>query len=54
MAEDEAVKKKFDDALKGVSVNVKGILTDPDMTLTEAGIKQIWNALKLADVKVSL
>lgn len=54
MADDQAVKKAFSDALKGVTVNVKGILTDPDMTVTEAGIKQIWNALKLADVKVSL
>ncbi len=54
MADDPEVKKAFTEALKGVAVNVKGLVTDPDMTLTDAGIKQIWNALKLADVKVSL
>jgi len=50
---DEAVKKAFFDALQ-IAVTVKGIVADHDETLTKQGIQQIWNALKLADIKVSL
>lgn len=54
MADDPAAKKAFTDALLGMAVTVKGIMTNPDMALTEAGVKQIWNALKIADIKVSV
>ncbi len=54
MVDDPAIKKAFTDALKGLSVTVVGLVADHHEALTEQGVKEIWNALKLADIKVSL
>ena len=45
-------KEAFFAALEGRDVNVKGIVTSHDETLTHAGAQQIWDYLKLADLKV--
>ena len=46
------IKSKFYDALTGLSVETKGIMSSHNETLTEQGVQQIWNALKLADLKI--
>lgn len=48
----EAVKKAFLDALEGRDINTKGIMTTHNETITRAGAQQIWDLLKLADLKV--
>ena len=50
----DAAKKAFFDALVGHAVTTKGLVADHDESLTHAGVQQIWDALKLADVKITL
>lgn len=50
---DDAIKQAFFDALIGLSVTTKGLVADHDESLTHAGVQQIWNALKLADLHVT-
>ena len=51
-APDDA-KQAFFATLEGLAVTTKGMVADHDETLTRAGVQQIWNALKLADLKVA-
>jgi len=46
------IKSKFYDALTGISVETKGVVSSHNESLTEQGVQQIWNALKLADLKI--
>jgi hypothetical protein len=50
--DDPAVKKRFEDALIGLQVETKGIVTNHNENLTAQGAIEVWNALKLADLKV--
>ena len=54
MADDPAVKKAFHDALNGLAVQVGGVVSNHNENLTEQGVQQIWNALKLADIKLTV
>jgi hypothetical protein len=45
-------KKKFFDTLVGRSVTTRGIAVDHDEELTKAGVQQLWDALKLADLEI--
>lgn len=49
----EDAKQAFFATLVGLAVTTKGMVTDHDETLTTAGVQQIWNALKLADLKIT-
>ncbi len=46
------VKQKFMQVVAGLNVETKGLVTNHDETITDQGAQQIWNALKLADLKV--
>jgi len=52
--DDAAAKKIFFDALDGHSVTTKGVVAEHDESLTRAGVQQIWDALKLADLKITV
>lgn len=47
-----AAKKAFFDTLVWRNVTTKGVVADHDEALTVAGVQQIWDALKLADLKI--
>ena len=47
-----SLKQKFMQVLTGLSVETKGLVTNHNETITDQGAQQIWNALKLADLKV--
>ena len=47
------IKAKFLDALRGLQVETKGIVANHNETLTDQGARQIWSALKLADLQVT-
>jgi hypothetical protein len=49
----DAAKKAFFDTLVGRSVTTKGVVVDHDESLTHAGVQQIWDYLKLADLKIT-
>ena len=49
----DAAKKIFFDTLVGHSVTTKGLVADHDEALTHAGVQQIWDALKLADLHIT-
>ena len=51
MADDQSVKIAFHTTLNGLQVTVQGITAHKE-ALTEQGVIEIWNALKLADLKV--
>lgn len=51
---DEAARKAFLDAVTLTAISVKGILTDPDMIITERGARMLWDKLKLADLEISV
>jgi hypothetical protein len=46
------IRKAFFDTLVGHAVTTKGLVADHDEALTRAGVQQIWDALKLADLKI--
>ena len=48
----DAAKMAFFDALEGRDVNTVGVVANHNETLTHAGVQQIWDLLKLADLKV--
>jgi hypothetical protein len=49
----DAAKKVFFDTLVGHAVTTKGLVADHDESLTHAGVQQIWDALKLADLHIT-
>jgi len=52
--DDVAAKKLFFDTLVGRAVTTAGVVVDHDETLTKAGVQQIYDMLKLADLKISI
>jgi hypothetical protein len=50
--DDPAVKQRFEDALNSLSVECKGIATNHHESLTPRGVIEIWDALKISDLKV--
>jgi len=46
-------KKAFFALLEGRTVTTKGLVADHDEALTHAGVQQLWDYLKLGDLKVT-
>ncbi len=50
--DDAGIKKAFFDALVGRAVTTKGLVANHDEELTSSGVQQIWDHLKLSDLKI--